>query len=348
MFTSITHNLALIGFGVVGQALAKIVQEKGAYIAARYGLTLQIVAVATNSRGTLYQPNGLDIDRLLEIMQNSGDLGDYPELPGLQRDWDGERIAAETNADTLVEVSYTDLQTGQPAIDFCRAALMSGKNVTTANKGPLALAYPELAALASEQGVGFEFESTVMAGTPALRVGGVLHGNDLSEVSGIFNGTTNFILTQMEATGASFADALAEAQALGYAEADPSGDVDGHDAAAKVVILANVLLGANISLADVTTTGIRQISAADIVAAKTEGKRWKLIGRATQSGDQVTANVAPERLPLTNPLANVGGATNAITYQTELLGPITLVGAGAGGVETAAGILADILSMAGK
>ncbi|MEM7034511.1 MAG: homoserine dehydrogenase, partial [Chloroflexota bacterium] len=331
----------------VGQAVAQIIQTKGAQIEQEYGLTLKIVAVATNSRGSLYLPNGLNTEDLLSVMDSSGNLADYPNTPGLFRDWDADRIAEESNADTLVEVSFTNLETGQPAIDYCRAALESGKNVSTANKGPLALAYQELSDLAQENGVDFGFESTVMAGTPAIRGAEMLKGNTISEMRGIFNGTTNFILTQMEVNQASFADALAEAQELGYAEADPSGDVDGHDAAGKVVILANVFMNANIGLNDVDTTGISQLTSEDITTAQAEGKRWKLIGRCRKDGDQVLASVAPEKLPITDPLANVGGATNAITYSTDLLGSTTLVGAGAGGTETAAGIMADILTMAG-
>ena len=337
------HRLALIGFGVVGQAVAQAILDKGS----EFDPELQVVAMATRSKGSLYHPDGLNLPALLKAAQSHAGLASYPDGPGLIRGWDSLRIAGESNAGTLVELSYTDLQTGQPAIDHCRAAIKSGKNISTANKGPLALAYPELAGLARRHGVGFGFESTVMAGTPAMRVGELLkRGNTVSEVSGIFNGTTNFILTQMEANNASFAAALAEAQALGYAEADPSGDVEGHDAAAKVVILANVLLGANITLAQVETTGITHLTADDIASAKAQAKRWKLIGRAKREGDQVVASVGPEMLPIDNPLANVGGATNAITYQADLLGPVTLVGAGAGGAATAAGILADVLSMA--
>lgn len=345
MPTSALHRLALIGFGVVGQALAEIIQHKRSEFEQQYDLKIQIVAVATRSKGSLYHPDGLHIAKLLPAIQTSGNMAAYPDSAGLIRGWDGGRIAAESNADTVVEVSYTNLQTGQPAIDHCRAALRNGKHVVTANKGPLALAYRELAELAHHYEVGLGFESTVMAGTPAIRGGRILKGSTISEISGIFNGTTNFILTKMETDQVSFADALAEAQRLGYAEADPSGDVGGHDAAAKVVILANVLMETDLTLDQVATTGISQLTSADIAAAQGQGKRWKLLGRVSRENGQVRASVAPEMLPLADPLANVSGATNAITYQTDLLGPITLVGPGAGGKETAAGILADILSI---
>ena len=338
----ITHNLALIGFGVVGQALAEIIHRDADAIQSKYGQNLKICAIATRSRGALYHPDGLDIAAALATADV---LTNYPDTDGLIRDWSAAEIASESNADTLVEISYTDLQTGQPAIDYCQTAMKNGKNVVTANKGPLALAYGDLAELANVHDVGFAFESTVMAGTPAIGSGELFRGNEIMAISGVLNGTTNYILTQMEATGASFDEALADAQRLGYAEADPTGDVDGHDAAAKVAILANVFMQANIDLAEVATTGIRNVTSDDIAAATTEGMRWKLIGRVERQGERIVASVSPMKLPITDPLANVGGATNAITYETALIGPVTLVGAGAGGQETAAGILADILAI---
>jgi homoserine dehydrogenase len=339
------HRLALIGFGVVGQNLAHVIQAKHSDLIEQYGLDLRLVAIATRSKGSVYHPEGLSIEALLQAITETGHLDHYPDQAGLIRGWDGLRIAAESQADTLVEVSFTDLETGQPAIDHCRAAMRSGKHVVTANKGPLALAAPELLELARQQGVGFGFESTVMAGTPALRGGDLMKGCRISEVRGIFNGTTNYILTKME-EGATFTDALAEAQRLGYAEADPSGDVDGHDAAAKVVILANTLMRASLKLQQVTTTGIGQLTAENIAEAKAQGKCWKLIGRVQRTNGEIIASVTPEMISITDPLAQVKNATNAITYQTDLLGPITLIGAGAGGKETAAGILADIITIA--
>ncbi len=334
-----THKLILIGFGTVGQALARVIQDKAGELVHAEGLVLKIVGVATRSRGILYHLTGLDVAALLT------DFAAYPAQAGLQRDWSVEQLIEQGQADTLVELSDTNLETGQPATDYCRLAIQSGKNVVTANKGPIALAYAELAQLAHAQGVGLAFESTVMAGTPALRGASILRGCTISEVAGILNGTTNYMLTKME-DGVPYADVLAEAQHLGYAEADPSGDVDGHDAAAKVVILANVLLGANITLAEVDTSGISHLTLDDIETAKAEGKRWKLIGRVARGPAGIAARVSAQILPLDNALANINGATNAITYQTDLLGPITLVGAGAGGVETAAGVLADVLRLA--
>ncbi len=340
-----THKLALIGFGSVGQGLAQILRDKKDSLSQGFGFEAQIVAVATRSKGSLYHPEGLDIAQLLPAIKK-GSLAHYPDSPGLQRGWDNLKTIRQSNAETIMEVSTTNLTTGQPAIDHCRAAFESGKNVVTANKGPVALAYHDLAALAQSKGVRFGIEGTVMSGTPALRLPvTALAGNEISQVRGIFNGTTNYILTKME-EGLSYEAALKQAQELGYAEADPTADVEGHDAAGKVVILANVIMNIPLKQAQVNCQGITHLTLADIQQAQAEGKRWKLIGRVKKEGSRVVASVQPEAVPLADPLANVMGATNAITYECDLLGPITLVGAGAGGLQTGFALLIDLINIA--
>lgn len=339
------HKLGLIGFGTVGQGLAEVLRDKGPALRETVGFEGQIVAVSDMLKGALYHPAGLDVATLLEVVKRTGKLDDYPDTPGLQRGWDSFKTIRETNADTIVEVSYTDIKTGQPAIDHCRAAFESGKNVVMSNKGPVALAYAELSALAKEKGVRWGFEGTVMSGTPSLRMALTsLVGNDIREVRGIFNGTTNYILTRME-DELDYADALKEAQALGYAEADPTADVEGYDALGKAVILANVVMNVPLTKEQVTCKGISHLTEADIAQAKAEGKRWKLIARVKKEGDRVVASVGPEMVPLTDPLANIMGATNAITYECDLSGPITLVGAGAGRTETGFALLIDLINI---
>jgi homoserine dehydrogenase len=338
-----TFRLALIGFGTVGQGLAEILHANGESLAARQGFRAVIVAVSDLLKGAVYHPDGLDIAVLLKARDN---LSAYPDQPGLVRGLDAMQTIARTNADTIIEVSYTDLKTGEPALSHVRAAFEAGKSAILTNKGPVALAYRELAANAQKRGLYFGYEGTVMSGTPVLRMARTdLAGCTIREVRGIVNGTTNYILTQME-SGAAYAEALAEAQRLGYAEADPTGDVEGFDAAGKVVILANTVLGASLTMADVERVGITKLTPQDIASARTGGERWKLIGRARHTDSGVRASVKPERLPLTDPLASISGATNAITYETDLLGPVTLVGPGAGRKETGFAILSDLLEMA--
>lgn len=333
-------RIALIGFGTVGQGLAQILRDRALALDDEQGFRASLVAVATRSRGTLMSPAGLDPAALLDAIA-AGGLGHYPDVPGLERGWSAGRIAREAAADVLVEASPSDLQTGGPALDLSYAALASGKHVVLANKGPVVVAYLPLQAAARAAGRRLLFEATVMAGTPSLRLAlEALAGTGITRARGIINGTTNYILTQMESE-TTFADALATAQAIGYAEADPTADVDGWDAAGKARILSAALFGRPRSFGEMRVEGIRGLTLDDIADARAAGERWKLIADITP--DALT--VAPARIPVSHPLAGVMGGTNAITYTTDLLGDVTLVGSGAGGVQTGFGLLSDLLAL---
>ena len=338
------YRLALIGFGNVGQGFASILRDHGDDLARRFGAQFQIVAVCDLLKGSVYDSIGLDPAALLEAVLLTGTLRGE-RLAAVQRDWDALQTIERSQADIVIELSYTDLKTGEPASTYLRRALELGRHVITTNKGPIALNYPELKALAEAHGVAIGVEGTVMSGTPSLRLAQeLLAGAGLRKVQGLLNGTTNYILTQLEA-GVSYAAALADAQAKGYAEADPTGDVEGFDAAGKVVILANLLMGQAITLSEVDRTGITRLTPDDIAAATAAGERWKLIGRVELIAGQVSASVKPTRVPITHPLAAVGGATNAITFTTELLGDVTLIGPGAGRIETGYAIVSDLLAI---
>jgi homoserine dehydrogenase len=338
-----TYRLALIGFGNVGQGLAHIIAERGDALAERFGAQFQVVAVSDLHKGSLYHPTGIPADHLLQAIQADDSL---ETVPVAQRGWDALRTISDSNADVILELTYTDLETGEPALSHIRRALERGKHVVTTNKGPIALYFPELQKLARENGVEIGVEGTVMSGTPTLGVGvEMLVGAGIRKVQGILNGTTNSILTQMEA-GASYADALAQAQEKGYAEADPTGDVEGHDAAGKVVILANLLMGLPLTLKDIQRQGITHLGSEDIAAARAAGERWKLIGSVQRIGkESFHASVKPTRLPMEHPLFSINGPTNAITYTTDLLGDVTLIGPGAGRVETGYALIADLLAI---
>lgn len=333
-------RIAIIGFGVVGQGLAEILRDKAAALQTDHDFHYEIVAVATRSRGTLYHPDGLDVALLLEAIQK-GHLGHYPHVYGLTRNWDALTLVRQCNADVVVEVSPSNLQTGQPALDLCYAALDAGKHVVLANKGPLVVEYAALHERARRAGRQLRFEGTVMAGTPVIRLAQqALAGCRITEVRGILNGTTNYILTQMGA-GLSYEEALAQAQKLGYAEADPTADVEGWDAAAKLAILSGVLFGQPFAIQEMDVQGINGVTVEDIQAAAAAGERWKLVARLTREG----GSVRPLHIPLSDPLAAVSGATNAVTYVTDLLGSVTLVGSGAGRVSTGFAVLSDLLDI---
>lgn len=340
------HKLAFIGFGVVGQGLAEILRDKKEALKKGEGFEAEIVAISDLMKGSIYHPNGLDIDTVLNVLKETGNLENYPKTPGLVTGWDSLKTIRETNADTIIEVSYTDVKTGQPAIDHCKAAFESGKNVVMTNKGPVALAYKELSEVAKKHGVYWGFEGTVMSGTPSLRMPiATLAGNDITEIRGILNGTTNYILTKMETEGVSYEEALKEAQELGYAEADPTSDVEGYDARYKIVILSNYVMNAPLTVEEVLCKGITGITLKDIEEAKAEGKRWKLLAKARKEGGEVIASIAPEKVDVTDPLASINGAVNAIAYECDLLGTVTLSGAGAGKVETGFSLLIDLIAI---
>jgi homoserine dehydrogenase len=342
MTTHTTFRLALIGFGSAGQGLARILQARAGWLREARGVDLRITAICTRSRGTIHDPQGLDLDAALRAAESPDGFRTHPA----RVDWDAAAVVAQADANVLVEVSPTDLTTGEPATGYIRAAIARGMHVVTANKGPVALHFAELREAARAAGVGFGFEGTVMSGTPSLRLcWSDLRGGEIHELRGIVNGTTNYILTEME-RGHAYADVLAEAQRLGYAEADPTGDVEGHDAAGKAVILANVLMGAQLTPADVDRAGITGITREMVAAASAAGERWKLIARVWRDGDQVRASVQPTRLPQTHPLAGVAGAANALTVGVEWLGEVTIIGPGAGGNATGFALLSDILALA--
>ncbi len=335
------YKLALVGFGVVGQGLAEILLKHKDRLAKEHGFEFSVVAVSDFVKGAAYDPKGLDLAKLLALAKENR----ISEYPGAKTGWNALDTIVKSNADVVVEATYTDIKTAEPAYSHFKAALNSGKHLVTTNKGPTALFFHEVAALAKSKKVRFLYEGTVISGTPALNLAALcLAGNEIREIRGIVNGTTNFILTNME-KGKSYADALKEAQDLGFAEAIPDADVEGFDAMAKVVILAKAVMGADVKIADVDRTGITKITLDDVTAAKAEGKRWKLIGRVAREGGAVRASVRPEKLDISDPLAGVGGATNALTFSTDLIRNVTIIGPGAGKIETGYSILVDLLAI---
>lgn len=336
------YKLAFVGFGAVGQGLADLLWGKRALLKERYGFEYEVVVISDFLKGSVYNPEGLDLGKLLSLVKETGRLDEYPEG---EKGWDSLKSIRESNADVVIEVTYTDIQTGEPAISHIRAALKSKKHVVTTNKGPIALAYRELSELARENSVFLRFEGTVLSGTPSLNLGlEALAGAEIREVRGILNGTTNYILTEMS-KGISYQAALKEAQRLGYAEAKPDADVEGWDAVAKIVILANALMGGDVKVADVERKGITGLDISDVEEAGDEGKRWKLIARAWREDDAVRAKVWPEKVGPEDSLANVGGVANALIVDTDVLGEVTMIGPGAGGREAGFALLSDILSI---
>ena len=336
-------KLAFIGYGTVGQGLTEILLEKKDFLKKRYNFSASIVAISDLMKGSVYDEKGLDMDKILDLVKSGKKLDEYPD--GI-KGYDSLKAIKDTCADTIIEVTYTDVKTGEPAITHIKTALKAGKNVVSTNKGPVVKQVINLLNLAKENNVHYGFEGVVLAGTPVINLAEyTLAGNQIKGFKGILNGTTNYILTRME-EGMTYDDALAKAQEFGYAEADPTGDVEGLDALGKVVILTNVVLDKKIKWQDVERKGITKISAKDIDDAKQQGMRWKLIGSAEiDKNGNVKASVKPIKISLNDPLAGINEATNALTFYTDELGPVTIVGPGAGKRETGFSLLIDLLNM---
>jgi len=325
------YNLCLVGFGNVGRALVRLLLEKDERMRREHGVAWRLTGVGTRRMGWLANADGLDTTALLE----SG-------TPAHTRCADVNEWLRIAKADVLLEASSLSKRDGQPAISYIRAALEHGAHVASANKGPLVHAYDELRALAREKQRCFLFESTVMDGTPifslfreALPVAG------LRGFRGLLNSTTNVVLAEMEA-GRTLAEAVKRAQEIGVAETDPTDDLEGWDAAVKVVALARVLMGAPLRLEEVERRGIATVTPEQVRAARAAGMPYKLICRAERRGERVVASVRPKQIPLSDPLAPLTGTTSCLHFDIDVFG-LTIIEHKPGVEATAYGLLADFL-----
>jgi len=334
-------RLILVGFGTVGRGVAECLSAARRTFG-EHGFAPRVTAVVDPAVGSVFRRQGLDVDELLRLADDGRQLTEHDDADAVT---DLADALGRGAADTVVELTPTNLQTGEPGLSHVRAAIAAGLHVITTNKGPIALAYRELADAARAAGVEFRFEGTVMSGTPVLNLcESGLAGAGIRGIRGVVNGTCNFILSQMEG-GVGYQDALADAQRLGYAEADPAGDVDGWDAAAKALILANCVLGADLRIDDVSRTGIGEISAADVEKAAAAGKTWRLVARVDRVDDGWAASVAPEMVERADPLGALAGPGNLLLFDTEALGEVAIAGPGAGRRATGHAVVADLIAI---
>jgi homoserine dehydrogenase len=315
-------RVGIAGLGTVGAEVARVIESQAGALSARCGRSLRVVAVTARSKA---KKRGLD-------------------LGGIAWAKDALALAADPDIDCFVELIGG---AGDPALSAIETALKSGKSVVTANKALIAKHGLRLAKLAETHGGALNFEAAVGAAIPivkTLREG--LAGTGVNRVYGILNGTCNYILTRMEKEGLSFADCLKDAQRLGYAEANPSFDVDGHDTAQKLAILASLAFGTKVAQSAVYVEGISSIAPEDLRAASELGYRVKLLGVAVRTAKGIEQRVHPTMVPKSSSIAQVMGVTNAVTIDGEGIPPITLVGPGAGGAATASAVVADIADVA--
>lgn len=333
-------RLALVGFGNVGQEFARLLISRRDWLLKSKGIDIEVLAIATKTRGVLASDRPLNLEHVLDHIKANGTLSDYgPESTKLSP----LQIIDKTNADLMVELTPLNIESGQPAIDHITAAFEMGLDVITANKGPIAYAYDNLRALARSRGVHFRFEGTVMDGTPVFNlVEKTLPGCQILGIEGILNSTSNYVLTEMS-FGKTAEEAVKEAQIRGFAEADPSLDIDGWDAAAKIAALANVLMDAKSNPKMVNREGIGRISNSDLESARADGMKVKQIARAVMEGDHVVLQVRPERVGSTSPFWPIDGTSSAVTLKTDLMGDITISEINPTVAQTAYAVLSDLL-----
>jgi homoserine dehydrogenase len=305
-----------------------------------YGFNPRIVAI-TDRGGAAVSAKGLNLEKILTLKKEKGTVATSPEHghPGMS----ALNIIENVDAETIVEVTPTNIKDGEPGLTHIKIAFKTGKHVVTTNKGPLALALPALTELAEYNQVYLRFSGTVGGGTPVLDAGKrCLTGDRILSIRGILNGTTNYILTQMDEEHVTFQEALKNAQKLGYAEADPTLDIDGIDTASKLVIMANWIMNKRVTLKNVNIQGIRNFTLEALTKAAEKNNTIKLIGFVNEN-----LKVAPTEISRQNPLC-VRGVLNAVTFVSEFAGEQTIIGRGAGGMETASAILRDLLDIKQK
>ena len=327
-------RMILVGYGVVGQNFSKLLSIRKKELISKYGLNPRIIAVV-DRQGTIVDHKGLDPDEILRIKLGKGTIAS--KGTGKANTFD---LIRSLDAEIMVETTPTDIRTAEPGLSHIETAIKAKKQVITTNKGPLALALPALLELARHNKTNLLFSGAVGGGTPILTFGRkCLSVDKIVAIHGILNGTTNFILTKMENENMDFRTALKLAQQMGFAEKNPSLDIDGLDTACKIVILANWLMRMEVTLKDVNVQGIRRVGKDEIIKAKNQGFSIKLIG-SINGGLQVKTEMVRKNDPLC-----VHGNLNAIKFISEFAGEEVLVGKGAGGLETASAILRDLLEI---
>jgi len=327
-------RIILCGFGVVAQSFAKLLQSRTADLYTKYGLKPRIVGVF-DSKGGVSDTSGLSLPKLLSVKMKHGSVKFYKK----DNDKSGIDMIQNLDADVLIETTASNYKNAEPGLSHIITGMKAGLHVISVNKGPLALAFPSLIELAAYNDVLLRFSGTVGGGTPILDYAkNSLSGERIMSFQGILNGTTNYILSNMH-SGMSFKTALDDAKKKGYVEADESLDLDGLDAAAKLVILANWIMGMKVTMPDIKISGIRNVDELQVKNAEKNSSTIKLIASCNTQ-----LEVAPKEIPTSDPLC-VNGTLNAISFTSEHSGTQTIIGRGAGGIETASAILRDLINI---
>ena len=331
--------IIMAGYGNVGKAFARLVKRKHAEIKESLQLDLRIIGISTGTHGCLGNPDGFDLETLTSGVFSAER---FPDCVSFK---DAKEMIANSKADLFIENTPVNYETGQPAVDYLTCALENGMHAVTANKGPIVHAYDQLNTLAKQKNKKIYFESTVMDGAPVFSVvREALPAMQITGFEGILNSCTNLILCRME-EGESFEQAVKYAQSIGIAETDPSGDIDGWDAAVKVAALSTVLLNHPVTPQQIKRSGIRSLTEADMQSAREAGKRWKLVCSAEKISTGWELSVAPQMVGPKSPFFSVDGTSSYILFKSDVLPGLGMLESNPSPDTTAYGMLADILNI---
>ncbi|SKC92604.1 homoserine dehydrogenase [Maledivibacter halophilus] len=335
-------NIGIVGFGGVGKAFVKLLYDKKNYLE-KIGLDINLLYIINSTVG-IYNPEGINLKNLIENLDLNKKLDEFYASKYINTNFN--KMIEIKDIDTLIVMTPTNKETGQPGLSYIKQALENKINVVTADKGPVMLAYKKLNELAIKNNVQFKIGCTCGGALPTVNTGTIdMAGADILSIEGILNGTTNFILEHMENNMVSYHEALLEAQRLGIAETNPSLDVEGWDTAIKLLILTNVLMNQEKKLSDIAVKGITSLSLNDIEEAKRENMKYKLIGKTTNDNGNIHMSVNLEKIDISHPFYIVNSKNKGVRYISDTLGDLTIMG-GASGVRAAsASILRDIINI---
>lgn len=333
-------DIGLIGFGGVGKALIKLLIDKEFYLIKKYKLNINVKYII-KSNGGIYNSEGIDLEEVLSFINSNKNIKEH-------KFWidnlDINEIIKNKDIDTLIELTSTNIENGEPGLTHIKKALLNNINVITGNKGPILLNYKELKELADKNNVSLNVGCTTGGALPSI-CGGIydVAGSEIQSIEGVLNGTTNYILSKMTNEDISYEEALKDAQEYGIAEANPSLDVLGYDTACKIIILSNVLKDTNIQLSDIEVQGITEVKLEYLRELKRKNKKLKLIGKVENSDNEINAYVKLIELDESHPLYFVDYKNKGVYFKTDILGDISIIGGASGTMNAAASILRDII-----
>ena len=335
-------RIAVIGYGGVGRALIRLIKDKKNDLAEE-GIN-PIIKYVIASKGGVYDSQGIDLDKFIDFSADNRDIGKYTQ--GGSKDVSFDKIIQNKDIDILIEMTPTNVETGEPGLSYIRESLENGIHVISSNKGPILLAYKELYEIALKNKAQLCIGCTTGGALPSINAGIIdMAGSKIKSIEGILNGTTNFILEEMENNKIEYTEALKKAQDLGIAETDPSLDVGGWDTATKLLILTNVLMNEDKRMEDIHVKGITSIKLSDIEKEQKEGKRYKLIGKTNIVDGKIEMTVGPELVSPDNILYNVSGKDKVVRYTSDTLGDLTVIGGASGVTPAAASVLRDLINI---